>query len=471
MQKKVLFVIITLLSFIVLVSSDSEVEKNSSFVFTNVNVIPMDREVILTNYDVIVKNGQIKELGPSSSLDLPKEAEVINAAGKFMIPALSDMHVHLEGEAWNIMYPPKGKFSKEEIKYKDILFIYIANGITMIDVMSAFPEHIELKASINDNELLGPRLILSRLIDGPGKAWPEPISTWVGNSVEAKQAVIEAHIKGYDRIKAYSFLDKSSYDTIIATADSLQMPVDGHIPISTSVEYIIESGQNMIAHVEEIMKFTKKYNSEQISYYATLIAKSDIWVTSTLITSHNLIELLENDQQALSKKGTEYLHPMGADLQTFINDKLYQPIPEEQRVAIKNRYHIFQKPFIKEYQKKGGKILAGTDALIATTLPGFALHKELKELVNAGMSPFEALQTATINPYAFIGELNMGGTIEPGKNANLVLLDENPLENISNTKKIFGIMTQNKWISKTEIDNRLDAIITSYTKLRNEKSK
>ncbi len=463
--------LITIFIFIVIASSYSEVEKNNSFVFTHVNVIPMDKDVVFTDCDVIVENGKIKDFVPSSSIDIPKGATVINATGKFMVPAFSDMHVHLEGDAWNIIYPLEGRFSKEEIDYNDILFVYIANGITMIDVMSAFPEHIELREKINNNDLLGPRLILSRLIDGAGKAWPEPISTWVENAVEAKQAVIDAHIKGYDRIKAYSFLDKSSYDTILATADSLHMPVDGHIPFSTSVEYTIKSGQNMIAHVEEIMKFVKEYSPEQISHFASLIAESDIWVTSTLITSHNLIELLENDQQALSKLGTEYLHPMGVDLQIFINDKLYQPIPEEQRAVIKNGYQAFQIPFVNEFNKKGGKLLAGTDALIASTLPGLSLHKELKELTNAGMSPFEALETATVNPYKFLGELNMGGTIASGKNANLVLLDENPLENISNTKKIFGVMTQNKWISKNEIDNRLNEIVKSYAELRNKKSK
>lgn len=456
---------------ITLFTSFKEGQSKNIFVFTHVNVIPMDKEHVLQDYSVIIQDGKIIKLGPSSSVKIPKNATIIDANNKFMIPALSDMHVHLEGDAWNIMYPPDSKFSKEELDFNDILFLYIANGITTIDVMSAFPEHIELRDKINKNEMLGPRLILSRMIDGAGKAWPPPICTWINNADEAKKAVIDAHKQGYDRMKVYSFLDKESYDAIITTAKSLNMPVDGHIPLSTSVEYILSSGQNMIAHTEEVMKFAKDHSPEQVSYFATLIAESNTWVTSTLILSRNLIALLKNDKQEFSKPGTQYLHPMGLGIWSYIYENLYKPIPETHRLGISNGYESFQIPFTYEFYKKGGKLLAGTDALIPSTLPGFSLHKELEELVSVGLSPFEALKVSTTNAHEFLGELDKAGTIKSGKNANLVLLDENPLENISNTRKIFGVMTQNQWISKKEIDNRLNEIIDSYTKLRNKKSK
>jgi len=253
-----------ILAFIVIIlcnySLNSQV--NTTIIFANVNVIPMNKEIVLQNYHVVVQGGKISKLGPASSIKLPKNATIINAKGKFLIPGLSDVHVHLVGDAWNMMYPPEKKYTKEEIDYSDILFIYLANGITTINVMSAFQEHIELRDKINKNEMLGPRLILSRIIDGSGKAWPPPISTWVSYPNEAKKAVIDMHQQGYNRIKVYSFLDKASYDTIVATAKSLKMPFDGHIPLSTSVEHVITSGQNMIAHSEEILKFVKDYNTQ-----------------------------------------------------------------------------------------------------------------------------------------------------------------------------------------------------------------
>ncbi|HEY6062664.1 MAG TPA: amidohydrolase family protein [Chitinophagaceae bacterium] len=469
MKIRVLHIIFRVVILIIVSYSYSEAQKNSTFVFAHANVVPMNKEIVLPDYTVIVKDGTIREMGSSSSIKIPKNATVINAKGKFLVPALSDMHVHLEGDAWNIMYPPGSKFTTEEINFNDILFLYIANGITTIDVLFAFPEHILLREKIRNHEMLGPRLILSRMIDGAGKAWPPPLGVWINNADEAKKAIIEIHQQGYDRIKVYSFLDKESYDTIIATAKKLNMPVDGHVPYSTSVEYVLSSGQRMIAHIEEIMKFAKDYNPEQINYYADLIAKSNTWVTSSLILNRNLNALLKDSAREFSKPGTAYLHPMGLGIWKYVYQHLYKPLPEKNRLKLIEGYNLFQKPFAYAFYKKGGNLLTGTDALVPSTLPGFSLHEELEELVSAGLTPFEALKISTTNTYEFLGELNSAGTIEAGKIANFILLDKNPLENISNTRKIAGVMKQDRWISKIEIDKRLKEIADSYTNLRNKK--
>jgi imidazolonepropionase-like amidohydrolase len=445
--------------------------QNKVFAFAHVNVVPMNKEIVLADYTVIVEEGKIKEMGLSWSTKIPGGATVIEAKGKFLIPALSDMHVHLEGDAWNIMYSHGAKFTSEEMRFEDILFLYVANGITTIDVMFAFPEHLQLREKIKRNEMLGPRLILSRMIDGAGRAWPPPLGVWINNADEAKKAVMEMHEQGYDRVKVYSFLDKPSYDTIMATAKRLNMLVDGHVPFSTSVEYVLSSGQNMIAHVEEVMKFAKAYNSEQIGYYADLIAKSNTWVTSALVLNRNLNALLKDSAGEFSKAGTPYLHPMGAGIWRYVYQNIYKPIPEQARRKMIDGYNQFQKPFTFEFYRRGGKLLIGTDALVPSTMPGFSLHDELGELVGTGLSPFEALKISTTNTYEFLGELDKAGTIERGKTANLVLLDENPLDNISNTRKIFGVMTQNRWISKPEIDERLKQIRESYAELSRKKTR
>jgi cytosine/adenosine deaminase-related metal-dependent hydrolase len=184
----------------------------------------MNREIVLNDQHVVVKDGHIVGMGLSSSTKIPEGATEIDAKGKFMIPALSDMHVHLEGDAWNIMYAPESRFTSEEIGFDDILFLYIANGITTIDVLFAFPEHIHLREKIKNNEMLGPRLILSRMIDGAGKGWPPPLGIWINNADEAKKAIIEIHKQGYDRVKVYSFLEES-YDAIMD--EDLGIPVTG----------------------------------------------------------------------------------------------------------------------------------------------------------------------------------------------------------------------------------------------------
>ncbi len=469
MKDNMLGFILTIVILAALSPSRSEAQHRGEFVFTHVNVLPMSSDTVFSDVSVMIRNGRIQEICPSSTFTIPKGVTAIDATGKFMIPALSDMHVHLEGDAWNIMYPQESRFTEEEMDFEDILFLYTANGITTVEVMSAFPEHIQLREKVKRNEILGPRLILSRMIDAAGVAWPPPICTWIKNADEARQAVIDMHRQGYDRVKVYSFLDKECYDAIIATAKELNMPVDGHVPMATSVEYVLASGQNMIAHSEEPKKFAKSYTPDQVSYFADLIAKSNTWLTSTLMINRNLNSLLKDSAGEFSKPGMEYLHPLGFGIWSYLYTNRYKLIPEPDRKALIDGYTSFQKPFVYEFYKKGGKLLIGTDPLMPSTLPAVSLHKELEELVSTGLSPYEALRVSTTNTYEFLGELDSAGTIEPGKRANLVLLDENPLVNISNTRKIFGVMTQNKWISKVEIEKRLGEIRDTYAKLRKKK--
>jgi hypothetical protein len=226
----------------------------------------------------------------------------------------------------------------------------------------------------------------------------------------------------------------------------------------------------MVAHVEEVMKFVKDYTPQQIDYYATLFSNSNTWVTTALVLNRNLNSLLLNPEFELSKPGTEYLHPMGVGIWNFVYTNIYKPIPESSRQSLRNGYDSFQIPFTRELFQKGGKLLTGTDALVPSTLPGMSLHEELEELVDAGFTPFEALRISTTNTYEFLGEFADAGTIEPGKIANLVLLDESPLVSISNTRTIYGVMTQKRWISRTEIEKRLGQIRDSYVTLQIQKA-
>ncbi len=216
---------------------------------------------------------------------MPNGATKIDGTGKYLIPALADMHVHLVGEAWNVLFPPRAQFSAEDLDFSKFIFPYVANGVTTVQVMSALPEHITLRDQISRGEVLSPRLILDRMVDRPDKAWPQPISTWVKTTAEARQAVLNAKETKYDKVKAYSFLNQESYDSIIATAKEVDMPVDGHIPMDLSVDYILDKGQNHIVHAKEVMKHAKgNYGQNRIGYFAKIIAESNTWITPTIIT-------------------------------------------------------------------------------------------------------------------------------------------------------------------------------------------
>jgi len=289
----------------------------------------MTREVVLEDQTVVVRGDRIVAVGAASEVELPRGAVRVDAAGLFLTPALADMHVHLEGEAWNALLPPELRYPPEALDQGRFLFPYVANGIATIAVMSATDDHLESRRRVEAGETLGPRMVLGRMIDGPDRAWPEPLSRWVATPEAARAAVHEFHDAGFDRMKVYSFLSREVYDAILDTAKGVGLPVDGHIPMDLSVEYVLQAGQDQIVHSEEIMKHVGgDYGRGRIEEYADLLAASPTWLTPTLV------------------------------------------------VALDDR---------------GKPMMAGSDAPVPTIIPGFSLHEELEELVGVGFSPYEAL--------------------------------------------------------------------------------
>jgi hypothetical protein len=407
--------------------SDSDDDTAGDFAFVDVNVIPMDTNRVVEHQTVVIGEGRVLSMGDTASLKIPAGAHRIEASGQYLIPALNDMHVHLEGQAWNALFPPDQQFPPGALDFEKLLFPYVANGVATLQVMSALPEHIELRQAIERGELLGPRLLLSRMIDGPGRAWPPPISTRVSTPEEARQAVLDAHQEGYDSIKVYSFLDRASYEAIITTAAEIGIDVGGHIPYELSLEEVLEAGQKLIAHSEEVMKIAQSpYTQDQIEDYATTIAASGAWITPTLTTNRNILAVFEDFDGELARPEARYLHAMDRGIWSFINTNLYQPIPQDQRTAIEDGFLQFQLPLTHALNQAGAKLMTGTDSLIPSTVPGFSIHDELAELVDVGLSPYEALRSSTTEPFAFLGEVEQAGTIETGKRANLVLLQSNP---------------------------------------------
>jgi len=438
-------------------------DKTSVFAFVDVNVIPMDSEQIAENQTVVIAGSQIVSIVDVEDAKVPAGATRIEASGQYLIPALSDMHIHLEGAAWNAVFPPEEQFPPEALNFEKLLFPYVANGVAIVQVMSALPEHIGIRESIARGELLGPRLLLARMVDGPDRAWPPPISTWVSTPEEARQAVLDSHQQGYDSIKVYSFLDRASYEAIMTAASEIDMAVGGHIPYELSLEEVLEAGQNLIAHSEELIKLAQSpYTQDQIDGFARTIAASETWIAPTLTTSRNILRVLDDFEGELARPEVRYLHPMDRGIWSFIVTNLYQPIPQEQRTAIRDEYLNFQRPLTRALNTAGAKLMTGTDSLIPSNVPGFSIHDELAELVDVGLSPYAALRSSTTEPFAFLGELDRAGTIEVGKRADLVLLRGNPLTDIGATRHISGVMLRGRWLGKEDLESGLEKLAATY---------
>ena len=436
-------------------------DAGADFAITNVSVIPMDQERVISDQTVIVTDGRISKIGAAKKTKVPKGATEIDGAGKYLIPALSDMHVHIIGMDYNLLFPPQEQLTAEDLDFNKILFPYVANGVAIVEVMSAIEDHLTLRDQIARGEVLGPRLILGRMIDAPGKAFPEPIAVWVDDAASARQGILDIKEAGYDRVKVYGFLSQESYDSILATAKEVGLPVDGHIPVELSVEHVLEAGQNDIAHVEEVTRMAGgDYSPERIDYFAGIIAASDTWVSPTLVTSKRILELFDDHEDVLARPEMRYAyHPMDEAFWSFLLNNRYLQIPEEHRQGIRDGFEQFGRPFTKALRDKGVKMLTGTDTGLPGLVAGFALHDELEELVAAGLTPYQALRASTTNPFEFLGELEEAGTVEVGKSANLVLLEANPLKNISNTQRIAGVMIQSRWLSKAEIKAGMDEVV------------
>lgn len=428
--------------------------------FVHAAVIPMDEERVLRDYTVIVARGTIVEMGPSSVVPVPGDAVRIDATGRYLMPALCDMHVHLVGGPWNSWLRPD---ARDSLPYERFLLPYVANGVTTVQALWATPEDIILRERISRGELLGPRLILARMIDGPDKAWPPPLSAWVSSATEAREAVRRAKEEGYDKVKVYSFLSRESYDAIVATARELGMDVIGHVPMSLSVEYVLAAGQTLIAHSEEVAKHAGgNYDAERIDAFASRMAEANVWMMPTLVTSRSLVELFDDSERLLGRPEAAYFrHPLEAAFWSFLVEKIYGPVPPEARRGIRDDYERFQRPLTRAFHQKGGRMLAGSDAPLPGLVPGFALHRELRELVDVGLTPFEALRTATLNPFEYLGESDRAGTVQVGKQTDLLLLDENPLEDISAASRIAGVLVRGRWIGAAEIQKRMQALTAS----------
>jgi imidazolonepropionase-like amidohydrolase len=429
--------------------------------FVHASVVPMDSERVLRDQTVVVVDGRIAAIGPASSVRVPSHAVRIDAAGRYLLPAFSDMHVHLLGEAWNIMLGPEVQKAANDIPHESFLFPFLANGVTLVQSMSATLEEIDLRDRINRGELLGPRMILAPMIDGPKVAWPPPISTWVASAAEAEDAVRRAKHDGFDKIKVYSFLSRDSYDAIISTSRELQMDVIGHIPMSLSLDYVLDAGQKLIAHSEEVAKHAGgDHSAEHIGAIAGRMSARGVWLTPTLVTTRAILEVFDDSEKLLGRPEAVYhRHPMQQGVWSFIANNIYQPIPATAREQIRTDFETLQRPLTTAIHEHGGKLMTGTDSLFPGLVAGFSLQRELKELVDVGLTPYEALRTSTTAPYEYLGESERAGTIEVGKHTDLLLLEANPLDDISAASRIIGVLVRGRWVGKEEIDRRMEALV------------
>jgi imidazolonepropionase-like amidohydrolase len=428
------------------------VAAQSATAFEHVNVVPMDTERVLSDYTVVVRDGRVEWMGPAAQAILPSGVARVDGRGKYLIPGLAEMHAHIPGaqnQAWQ----------------ENVLFLYVAGGVTTIRGMLGQPSHLELKRRVEAGTPVGPRIWTS----GPSVN---------GNSVATPDSAVRtaAHQQsaGYDFIKIHPGLGREQFDSLDASADRAGIRFAGHVPLAVGLLRALEAGYWSIDHldgyVEELagksgqnggwfgVAFAGDANEAAIPALARRTREAGVWnvPTQTLMES---VALGRTPDALAARPELRYIPPQMRQQWNTQTQSIGADLPPAEVVA---RWIEVRRTLLKGLSQAGAGLLLGSDAPQIWNVPGFSIHRELEALVAAGLTPFEALATGTRNVAAYFGTADRAGTIAVGRQADLVLLDGNPLADIRNTTRRAGVMLRGVWMPQAEIQPRLDAIAAGY---------
>jgi imidazolonepropionase-like amidohydrolase len=420
-------------------------------VIEHVTVIPMtERGASIPDATVVIENGRIRALnGP-----VPRDALRINGRGKWLIPGLMDMHIHLPSD----QFLPDGEAPRNEPPYvsfdtQDIMTPYIANGVTQVMNMDADAVAIGRRNEIATGRVIGPSMALAALIDGKRRDGRVALTP-----ADGRQAVRDAKAEGYGFIKLYWRLDAETFLAITDEARLHGMKVLGHIPdaFKGQVERAMVP-DFMIAHAEELAKHSAEFSDADAARFAALARASGSALTGTLTTMRWISSQVKSLDELRALPTLQYLHPVVR--RQWIDRNSYIQGTSAKRVSLFERMADFNRRLVGAFRAAGVPVVAGTDALNPGCVPGFALHDELELLREAGLTNEEALAAATRVPATWLGVITDRGTIEAGKRADLVLLDADPLAEIGNTRKIAGVMVNGRWLPRRTLDRMLADVV------------
>lgn len=426
--------------------------------FVNVNVVPFDRERIMAGQTVIVRDGRIAEIGPTEKTKVPTGALQIDGRGKYLMPGLADMHVHLAA----------GPGQPDDLTSQQ-LQLFLANGVTTIRNMIGKPEHLSLRDRVAKGELLGPSIYT---------AGPPLLGNNVPTPEAAERAVVEQKKAGYDLLKVHEGLSPETYAAIVATAKRERIPLGGHVTATVGMKRALDASQSSIEHLDGYLQalvpedspvkptpsqvvlgpVLEHIDESKLPALAAATRKAGVWNDPTL----TLFQLVVSDAKPEDYlKWPEMQYIPAKMREGFAKQKqstLGNPPPADQR----QRYIELRNKVLVALHAAGAKLLIGPDSPQFFLVPGFATHRELQSFVEAGLTPYQTLEAATRNPAEYFAEFMKAprdfGTVEVGQRADLILLDANPLQSVANVSKRAGVMVRGRWLPESELRKMLENI-------------
>ena len=402
--------------------------RTGTFAFTGATLIDGTGAAPIANATVVTRDGKILAAGPSDKVKVPSDVQRIDVAGKYIIPGLWDMHAHYEQVEWGP--------------------IYLAAGVTTVrDVGNEFDFITAVRDAVNSGAALGPHMLLAGIVDGDG---PHAIGiARVNSPADAQMWVQRYHDAGFQQMKIYSSMKSDNVRAVCADAHQVGMTVTGHIPIGMTAYDGVNDGMDQINHIHYILDMLMPANvdlmklkrPDRLKLMASLDVNSKQGKKAVaFLKQHNTVidptMALMEFQNRPADVPADKTEPGIGHVAPELREQLVNGGMPPQFAADAQKLGREELAIIGALHRAGVRIVAGTDQ----TVPGYSLYRELELYVEAGFTPMEALQAATLVPARAMKVDGDSGSIEAGKRADLDILDANPLENIHNIRSVRSVV-------------------------------
>ena len=455
--------ILVAFSFAALVAQQDP-QSVQAYTFENVTVIPMDSERALTDQTVVVRDGRIAEIGASTSVQADADALLIDGRGRYLTPGLAEMHAVLPSEDDPL----------RTLVLEETLFLYLANGITTIRVMEGSPYQLDLRRALAEGEIFGPTLYLGS---------PSSSSDFDADP-DALRAMLRAYSEaGYDFLTVDSGLSPALWSGLVEEAQELGISYSGRVPAEIGILQAIEDGISALTHLDGYLEATRldelsraaaevevleATDSQKLIALARATAEAGVYlVPAQYLSNHRagwnrLVGGLAEADSVLALPEFRYITLAQRDAYDIAAGGQWDGRIPEAAAA----HAMWRQELLTALAGSGSMILMGTDSPELFNVPGFAVHREIPLMVEAGMSPYEVLQSGTTNVARYVeeylGQSPDFGTITEGNWADLLLLGENPLESVAALQARVGVMVRGTWLPEAEIQERLGEIANRY---------
>ncbi len=425
----------------------SQSPSTSVTAFTNVTIVPMDRERVLPDHTVIVRGDRIAEIGPSARVTAPDGAVRIDGRGKFLMPGVSEMHAHVPGGNAPDTYVDR------------VLRLFVANGVTTIRGMLGDPKHLVLREQARRGEIVAPTIFTS----GP---------SFNGNSARAVEPAVkmvqDQKAAGYDLLKIHPGVPRAVFDAVAAEADRLGIPFAGHVPADVGLERALAAEYSSIDHIDGYFEFAVRQDAPvdkanpgffganwaahldpaRLADAVAQTKKAGVWIVPT----QGLMEIFfsaETPEQMRAKPGVELMPPQVAEgwvkqRQGFMGSQLPPP-------AASQRFLQERRALLKALSDADVDLLLGSDAVQTFSVPGFSIVNEMGAMARSGLTPYQIYRSGTVNVARFFEREKEVGTVEVGKIADLVLVDADPMADVANFGRQTGTMVRGKWHAREDL--------------------